>query len=88
MTAFVRSPAKITPRDPRLRVVEGNPRDAAAMARALPSHDVVLSALGPTAREAMRPISLVSDCATSTVAAMAAAHVDRLVDGRWRGHRC
>src|SRR5512140_3159554 len=47
LTAFVRSPEKITRQDGRLRVVKGDPHDPEAMARAMKGHDAVLSALGP-----------------------------------------
>src|SRR5262245_29011498 len=79
VTAFVRSPDKIARRHPRLTVVAGDPHDADALARALPGHDGVLSALGTPARKAFSPHTLVEDCATSTVAAMARAGVARLV---------
>ena len=48
------------------------------MAKALPGHDAVLSTLGPHPREALRPSTLVTDCARATVAAMRAAGVPRL----------
>ena len=46
VTAFVRSPGKITRRHPRLQVQRGDPHSADELASALPGHDVVLSALG------------------------------------------
>jgi putative NADH-flavin reductase len=46
VTAFVRSPAKITRRHPLLHVQRGDPHSADELASALPGHDVVLSALG------------------------------------------
>lgn len=77
VTAFVRSPAKIEPRD-HLRVVGGDPKDPEAMARAMSGHDAVLSAIGAPPREALRPSTLMTDCATSTLRAMQAADVPRL----------
>jgi putative NADH-flavin reductase len=77
VTAFVRSPQKLTPA-PRLTIVRGDPRDREALAAALAGHDAVLSAIGPPAREALRPNTLVTDCATATVEAMKAAGVKRL----------
>jgi putative NADH-flavin reductase len=79
VTAFVRSPAKITRQDARLAVVTGDPRNPDELARALPGHDAVLSTLGVRPPEAFRRHWLVRDCAASTVAAMARAGVDRYV---------
>jgi putative NADH-flavin reductase len=79
VTAFVRSPTKIHARDPRLAVVPGDPHDVDALARALPGHDAVISALGVRPPAAFRPHSLVEDCAASTVAAMTRAGVRRIL---------
>jgi putative NADH-flavin reductase len=79
VTAFVRSPQKIVRRDPRLKVVEGDPRKVEQLSQALPGHDAVLSALGVRPPQAFRPHTLVEDCAASTVAAMANAGVPRFV---------
>ena len=79
LTAFVRSPAKITRTDPRLHVVQGDPHSADALAAALPGHDVVLSALGIHTRQMFGPVTLLQDCVASTVAAMTRAGVKRLV---------
>jgi putative NADH-flavin reductase len=79
VTAFVRSPEKITRRHPLLHLVSGDPQSVDALAAALPGHDVVLSALGVRPPQAFRPHTLVEDCAASTVAAMTRAGVKRLV---------
>jgi putative NADH-flavin reductase len=79
VTAFVRSPAKIPREHPLLEVRKGDPRSADELARALPGHDVVLSALGVRPPGAFRPHTLVQECAASTVAAMTRAGVKRLV---------
>ena len=79
VTAFVRSPAKITRRDPRLQVRRGDPRSADELASALPGHDAVLSALGVRPPQAFRPHTLVQEGAASTVAAMTRTGVKRLV---------
>jgi uncharacterized protein YbjT (DUF2867 family) len=71
ITAFVRSPEKITPAK-SLMVVRGDPLRSEAIAAALPGHDAVLSVIGPHTREAFRPSTLVADCARATVQAMAA----------------
>src|SRR6266481_6032255 len=79
VTAFVRSPEKITRRHPNLQVLHGDPRNVHEMARVLPGHDAVLSALGVRPPKAFRPHTLVQECAASTVAAMSRAGVRRLV---------
>jgi len=79
VTAFVRSPEKITRRHPSLTVRPGDPHRVDELAGALPGHDVVLSALGVRPPEAFRPHTLVQECAASTVAAMTRAGVKRLV---------
>jgi putative NADH-flavin reductase len=79
VTAFVRSPAKVTRRHPRLQVQPGDPHRADDLARALPGHDVVFSALGVRPPQAFRPHALVQECAASTVAAMTRAGVSRLL---------
>jgi putative NADH-flavin reductase len=79
VTAFVRSPRRITRADARLHVHEGDPLDASQMAAALAGHDAVLSALGPTPGEAMAATTLLQSAAASTLAAMAAAHVRRFL---------
>jgi putative NADH-flavin reductase len=78
VTAFVRSPDKITRRETALTVVPGDPLRVDPLARALRGHDAVLSALGPPAREAFRPSTLLSESAATTVAAMKLAGVERL----------
>jgi putative NADH-flavin reductase len=79
ITAFVRSPEKITRRDPRLTIVSGDPHDVDILAKALPGHDAVLSALGVRPPQAFRAHSLVEQCAASTVAAVSKAGVNRLI---------
>jgi len=78
VTAFVRSPEKLSPAG-ALTIVRGDPRDPENMAAALHGHDAVLSTIGPHPREALRPSTLVTDCARATVEAMAASSVPRLV---------
>src|SRR5437870_13753547 len=79
VTAFVRSPEKITRRHPNLQVLHGDPRNVHEMARVLPGHDAVLSALGVRPPQAFRPPTLVREDAASAVVAMARAGVTRLV---------
>ncbi len=79
VTAFVRSPEKITRRHPLLKVQRGDAHSVDELARALLGHDAVLSALGVRPPQAFRPHTVVQDCADSTVAAMMSAGVKRLV---------
>ncbi len=79
VTAFVRSPAKITRRHSRLQVQRGDPLRVDELASALPGHDVVLSALGVRPPRAFRPHAVVQEAAASTVAAMTRTGVRRLV---------
>ncbi len=79
VTAFVRSPHKLARATPDLTILQGDPLQADQLARALPGHDAVLSALGPGLREAFRPHGLLAECAASTVAAMERAGLKRLV---------
>jgi putative NADH-flavin reductase len=93
VTAFVRSPQKLLRNDDDLTVIKGSPLAVDALTRALAGHDAVVSALGPSPREALRPCTLLAECAASTVAAMQTAAVHRLAivsaavlfpDTRWR----
>ena len=85
VTAFVRSPAKVTRRHPLLKVIPGDPYSADALADALPRHDVVLSAVGVRPPLAFRSHAVLQDCAASTVAAMTRAREGRLSAGLGRG---
>ena len=75
VTAFVRSPHKLAPRD-GLTIVRGDPFDAKAIEVALAGHDAVLSALGPPGPG---PTTIAGDGARAVVAAMQAAGVRRLL---------
>jgi putative NADH-flavin reductase len=76
VTAFVRSPEKLgAPRD-GLTVLKGDPRDVDELGSALPGHDAVLSSLGPPGAG---PTTINSDSARSTVAAMQAVGIRRLL---------
>ena len=77
VTAFVRSPQKLSPAG-SLTIVRGDPRRAETIAAALPGHEAVLSAIGPHPRDALRPSTLLTDCARATVEAMTAGGVARL----------
>ncbi len=76
VTAFVRSPQKLgSPRE-GVTVLQGDPRSVDELRAALPDHDAVLSALGPPGPG---PTTIVGDAARSTVTAMQAAGVRRLL---------
>ena len=77
VTAFVRSPEKLKPAG-SLTVVRGDPRRPESIAAALPGHDAVLSAIGPHPPDALRPSTLLADCARATVNAMTARGIARL----------
>ena len=79
VSAFVRSPQKISRRDDRLRIVEGDPHRADELTAALPGHDAVLSALGPRPRQALTRTTLLEECTRATVTAMGAVGLRRLV---------
>jgi len=78
VTAYVRSPQKITRADSELRVVRGDPFDLAALAKALEGQDAVLSTLGLPPRQALRPSNFMAESAASIVSAMRTAGVSRL----------
>ncbi|MDB6065229.1 MAG: Flavin reductase [Pedosphaera sp.] len=77
VTAFVRSPEKITLRNERLTVTSGSPMEENQLFDALQHHDAVLSALGPT--EVFKPTSLLHDSALATTRAMHRSGVKRLL---------
>jgi putative NADH-flavin reductase len=76
VTAFVRSPQKLGTLRERVTVRQGDPRSADELTAALPGHDAVLSALGPPGPG---PTTILGDGARSTVAAMQATGVRRLL---------
>jgi putative NADH-flavin reductase len=78
LTAFVRSPAKITRTDPKLVVKKGDPLDVQSLARAIEGEDAVLSTLGLPPRQALRPSNFMAESGGTTVAAMRIAGVKRL----------
>jgi putative NADH-flavin reductase len=76
VTAFVRSPEKITRTDERLTVVGGDVRDARALAAAMRGHDAVVTTLGPRSK---RDATLLGEAGRATVTAMKEAGVRRIV---------
>jgi putative NADH-flavin reductase len=76
VTGFVRSPEKLGAPREGLAIRRGDPRDAAGLAQALPGHDAVLSMLGPPGPG---PTTIMRESARSTVAAMQAVGMRRLL---------
>ena len=76
VTAFVRSPQKLGSLRQRVVVREGDPRSVDDLRDMLPGHDAVISALGPPG---VGPATILRAAAKSTVAAMQAAGVRRLL---------
>jgi len=64
--------------DALLTIVQGDPLDVPALAGALEGQDAVISTLGPSVRETLGKSSRMTDWGRSTVAAMQAAHVQRI----------
>ena len=77
VTALVRTPAKLTVRDGRLRVVAGSVIDGDAMAQALPGQDAVISTLGRGS--SLKSDHLLERAVPILLAGMQAVGVRRLV---------
>jgi putative NADH-flavin reductase len=78
VTAYVRTPAKIERLHERLTITQGDALRVDQLTEALPRHDVVVSALGLPAREALRPSMRMAEYAATTVTAMQTAGIERL----------
>lgn len=76
VTAFVRSPEKLGAPADGVAVRQGDPHQVSELIPALAGHDAVVSALGPPGAG---PTTVLRDCARSTVEAMHAAGVQRLL---------
>lgn len=72
VTAFARNPAAVTGKDPKLKVVQGDARDAAAVAAAVAGQDVVVSTLGPSGRDPKKngSMTICSEATPHILAAM------------------
>lgn len=83
VTAFVRSPQKLSSNRRGLTVIQGSPADVPAMAQAMAGHDVVLSALAPRMGETFSALSkrswTMAGYASNIVEAMDQAGVKRLL---------
>lgn len=76
VTAFVRSPEKMTGHSKELTVIKGSPMDEQQLAGYLRSHDAVLFVLGHTD---FKPSSILRDSILSTVHAMKECGISRVV---------
>jgi putative NADH-flavin reductase len=78
VTAFVRSPQKLGLATSGVTVVQGDPRNAAELGRAMNGAEAVLSALGPPIPFTGRT-TIMGDAAKATIEAMRVASVRRLL---------
>ncbi|MDB5307979.1 MAG: 3 beta-hydroxysteroid dehydrogenase/Delta 5--_4-isomerase [Gemmataceae bacterium] len=76
VTAFARTPGKLTLHDSRLTVIRGDVRIAESIHPAVPGPDAVLSALGT---RSLRPTTLLSEAARRIVHAMEVHGVRRIL---------
>ncbi|ASR35877.1 epimerase [Prauserella marina] len=77
VTAAVRSPAKITLRDPGLTVLHANPLEAASLKEAVRDADAVVSGMGAPGRR--DPLKAASTSARAAAEAMATSATRRLI---------
>ncbi len=83
VTAFVRSPEKITIKNKKLKVIQGSLEDMAGMSRAMKGQDAVFSALGPKHGEIFTALNkrswTMEKSAINTLLAMKKVKVKKLV---------
>ena len=83
VTAFVRSPEKISARNKRLKVIKGSPEDIPGMAKAMKGQEAVFSALGPKPGEIFTSLKkrawTMERFAANILSAMKKAKVKKLV---------
>jgi len=77
VTAFVRDPSKLSVQNPKLKVAQGEARDAASIDRAVQGQDAVISAFGP---RSIKADDLQEVFMRNLVAAMTKNGVKRLVN--------
>lgn len=78
VTAYVRNPAKLENRDPRLAIVTGELTDAQRIRESVRGAAAVISALGPSLNRGAKGTP-VTDGTGNIVAAMQAEHISRYV---------
>jgi len=79
VTAFVRSPERLSPFQDRISVKQGNLLDTAQLEQVLKGHDVVLSGFGPRAPASKADAHLLEQFAIALTSAMSRARVRRVV---------
>jgi putative NADH-flavin reductase len=77
VTALVRTPAKLPVSHERLKILQGDVTDSAAVERAVAGQEVVISAIG--SGKDRGPTTLYSDSVRNIIAAMEKRHVRRLL---------
>jgi putative NADH-flavin reductase len=89
VSVLARDPSRVVPRDPRIRIVQGDVLDPQALDRAVAGQDAVIYSIGAPNR---RPTTLFSESTRLLIAAMEKHGVRRLVAvtgigaGDSRGH--
>jgi putative NADH-flavin reductase len=79
VTAFVRSPERLTPFINRIEVKKGNLLDASQLAQTLDNHDAVISAFGPRLPISKADAHLLEQFATALKSAMEQTSTRRVV---------
>ena len=79
VTAFVRSPERLKPFQDRISLIQGDVLNCVELARAIESHDAVLSGFGPRVPIAKSDANLLRDFAVALTTAMQHAGVRRVV---------
>jgi putative NADH-flavin reductase len=77
VTAFIRTPTKMSLAHPRLRKVQGDITDPESIRRAVPGHTAVLSALGT--KPFQGPTTVLSEALKEILAAMEASNMRRMI---------
>ncbi|KGX93749.1 epimerase [Pontibacillus halophilus JSM 076056 = DSM 19796] len=75
VTAFVRSPSKLSSAHPNLEIVKGDAFDKDDVCRALPGHDAVISCLGSSGLKESNELSTMTE---NILDAMKQYHVERI----------
>ena len=76
VTAYARTPSKLTQTDPKLTIIQGEMHEAEKIRQAVAGADAVISALGPTSNTPERPLTTGMQ---HIVAAMEQEGVNRLI---------
>jgi putative NADH-flavin reductase len=90
VTVLARDPTRVVPKDPRVRIVQGDALDAQSLERAVAGREAVIYSIG--ARAIRRPTTLFSESTRLLIDAMRKHGVKRLVAvtgigaGNSRGH--